>query len=153
MAKEQMKAISSPKYEQDLVAWFDDTVAKLKMGQFNNVDIDRLIEEIAGLSGRERRELKNQMEVLFNHLLKRVYVNSPDDFRGWELTIREQRRQLLSLLEQSPSLRNDWAEAFTKAWTNALTDAQEDYPQSAFPTEWTYSSDIDELLSEKFWLQ
>lgn len=153
MAKEQIKATSFPNYEQDLVVWFDDTVTKLKMRQFSNIDIDHLIEEIAGLAGRDRRELKNRMEVLFNHLLKRVYVNSPDDFRGWELTIREQRRQLQTLLEQSPSLRNDWAEAFSRAWTNALTDAQEDYPQSAFPTEWTYSSDIDALLSEKFWLQ
>lgn len=139
------------KYEQDLVAWFDDTVAKLKVGQFSNIDLDHLIEEIAGLAGRDRRELTNRLDVLLNHLLKRLYVHSPEDYRGWELTIREQRRQLQSLLYQSPSLRSDWVAAFPKAWTTALTDAQEDYPQTEFPMEWRYSFDIDALLSEKFW--
>ncbi|WP_265576245.1 DUF29 family protein [Gloeocapsopsis crepidinum] len=42
-------------YEQDLVAWCDDTVAKLKAGNFEEIDIDSLIEEIAGLAGRDRR--------------------------------------------------------------------------------------------------
>lgn len=49
-------------YEQDLVAWCDDTVRKLKAGNFQEIDIDRLIEEIAGLAGRDRRELKATSE-------------------------------------------------------------------------------------------
>jgi hypothetical protein len=38
-------------YEQDLVAWCEDTVAKLKTGCLNEVDINSLIEEIEGLAG------------------------------------------------------------------------------------------------------
>lgn len=134
-----------------MVAWFDDTVVKLKLGQFSDIDLDHLIEEIAGLAGRDRRELKNRLRVLLAHLLKRIYVEPSDNDRGWEATIREQRQQLFDLLEPSPTLRNDWAEAFPKAWANALTDAQEDYPQTGFPTEWRYSLDIDALLREKSW--
>jgi len=74
-------------YQQDLVAWCDDTVAKLKAGNFADIDIDSLIEEIEGLAGRDRRELENRLEVLLNHLLKRLYVDSPNDYRSWELTI------------------------------------------------------------------
>lgn len=79
-------------YKRDLVAWFDDTAIKLKQKRFDEIDIDSLVEEIEGLAGRDRRELKNRLEVLLNHLLKRLYVDSSNEYRGWELTIREQRR-------------------------------------------------------------
>lgn len=147
-----IESIQSQKlYQQDLVAWCDDTVAKLKAGSFHEIDIDSLVEEIEGLAGRDRRELESRLEVLLNHLLKRIYINSPDDYRGWELTIREQRRQLQKLLKQSPSLRNYWMDTFSELWINALSDAREDYPQTEFPAEWELSRDIDLLLSEKFW--
>jgi hypothetical protein len=48
---------------------------------------------------------------------------------GWEITIREQRRQLLDLLEQSPSLRNEAELLFPKCWAEALAIVREDYPQ------------------------
>lgn len=138
-------------YEQDLVAWCEDTVIKLKAGKFDEIEIDSLVEEIEGLAGRDRRELENRLEVLLNHLLKRIYVESPHDYRGWELTIREQRRQLQKLLKQSPSLRSYFTEAFPNTWETALSDSQEDYPQAQFPNKWMFSTDVDELLSEKFW--
>jgi hypothetical protein len=138
-------------YHQDLVAWCADTVAKLKAGDFHEIDIDGLIEEIEGLAGRDRRELKTRLRVLLAHLLKRLYVESSDNYRGWEITIREQRQQLLDLFEQSPSLRNDVAFLFDKCWAEALAIVREDYPQTEFPVKWELSREIDVLLSEKFW--
>lgn len=138
-------------YKQDLVAWCDDTVAKLKAGNLHEVDINSLITEIEGWAGRDRRELKSRFRILLAHLLKRLYVESPDDYRGWEITIRAQRQQLLDLLEQSPSLRNEVAALFPKCWTEALAIARADYPQTEFPAEWEFSREIDLLLSEKFW--
>jgi hypothetical protein len=138
-------------YEQDLAAWFDDIVAKLKQRRFDEIDIDNLVEEIEGLAGRDRRELKNRLEVLLTHLLKRLYVHSPNDDRGWEITIREQRRQISTLLEQSPSLRNHFIEILPTCWQNALSDVREDYPERQFPDEWQHNLEIDSLLNDKFW--
>ncbi|MGB3138489.1 MAG: DUF29 domain-containing protein [Nodosilinea sp.] len=147
-----VKATSPPTlYQQDLVAWCDDTVAKLKMGDFAALDIEGLIEEIEGLAGRDRRELKSRLRVLLAHLLKRIYVVAPSDYRGWEITIREQRRQLLDLLEQSPSLRNEVEPLFSKCWAEALATVREDYPQTMFPDRWPGSTELDALLSEKVW--
>jgi Domain of unknown function DUF29 len=138
-------------YQRDFVAWCDDTIAKLKAGCFDEIDLESLVEEIEGLAGRDKRELESCLEVLLSHLLKRVYVQSPDDYRGWEITIREQRRQLEKLLKQSPSLRNYWVEVFPECWENALSDTREDYPQVEFPNEWNLSTDVDFLLKEKVW--
>jgi hypothetical protein len=138
-------------YEQDLAAWFDDTIAKLRAKDFDAIDIDSLIEEIEGLAGRDRRELKNRLTILLAHFLKRLYVNTPENYRGWELTIREQRNQLSDLLEQSPSLRNYLVNNFSVIWQRALSDVQAEYLDTQFPEEWQFSFDIEALLTETFW--
>jgi Domain of unknown function DUF29 len=138
-------------YAHDLVAWLDDTALKLKQRQFDEIDIDSLIEEIEGLAGRDRRELKNRLIVLLSHLIKRLYVDLPDNYRGWELIIREQRRHLSDLLEQSPSLRNYWVEVFPAAWEIALLETREEYPQVQLPERWMFMTEIGAFLSEKFW--
>ncbi len=138
-------------YQQDFVAWLDDTVAQLKAGNFAAVDIDHLIEEIEGLAGRDRRELKNRLRVLLAHLLKRLDVDSPQDYRGWDLTIQEQRDQLRDLLEQSPSLRHDLVEILPRVWPQALANVEAEYPQVQFAVSWQFGADSEALLTEKFW--
>lgn len=138
-------------YGQDFVAWCEDTITKLKAHHLDDIDMESLIEEIEGLAGRDRRELKSRLEVLLYHLLKRLYVESPDDFRGWELTIREQRRRLQDLLEQSPSLKNYFAEVFPAIWQTVLADVREDYSPTQFPDQWAFNHTIDALLNDRFW--
>ena len=43
-------------YEQDLALWCADTVQKLQTGDFAGLDIEHLIEEIEGLTKRDRNE-------------------------------------------------------------------------------------------------
>ena len=100
------QAIQTNLYDRDFVAWCDDTVAKLKAGQLSEINLEHLIEEIEGLAGRDRRGLAIRLEVLLSHLFKRCYLALPENNRGWELTIREQRRELRILLKQSSSLRS-----------------------------------------------
>ncbi|MGH8555990.1 MAG: DUF29 domain-containing protein, partial [Methylococcales bacterium] len=53
------------------------------------------------MGASERRELINRLAVLSAHLLKWQYQPS---FRGrsWQITIKEQRRQLQRLLNDNP---------------------------------------------------
>ncbi|NJL49534.1 MAG: DUF29 domain-containing protein [Leptolyngbyaceae cyanobacterium SM2_5_2] len=145
--------VHAPKlYERDFVAWCEETIAKLKAHDLESLDLDSLIEEIEGLAGRDRRELESRLQVLLEHLLKRLYVSSPYDHRGWQNTIHEQRRELRLLLKQSPSLRNYLTNVFDEAWQNALTQVKRDYAKELFPDQWPFSGDIDALLDNQFWL-
>lgn len=137
-------------YDRDFDLWISDTVTKLKAHRFHELDLENLIEEIESLAKRDRRELENRLDVLLNHLLKRCYIDSPD-YRGWELTIREQRKQLERSLKQSPSLQAYFTEVFAAVWRSALADAQEDDPQIEFPVQWPFSHEVDVLLSDRFW--
>ncbi len=143
--------VPSKLYERDFCLWVADTVAKLKVRNFDDLDLENLIEEIESLAGREQRELESRLDVLLNHLLKRCYIPTPENYRGWELTIREQRKQLQRLLKQSPSLRNYLSEVFNDIWQVALADLRQDYPKIEFPDKWQFSSDVETILSEKFW--
>lgn len=138
-------------YEQDFALWIDDTVAKLKAGKFEQLEIENLIEEIECLGRSDKRELKNRFVVLLEHLLKRIYIDSPNDYRGWMNTIREQRRQIRFLLEDSPSLKNFAREQLSSLYLEALTEARSKYEDAEFPNEWQFSSEIDALLNETFW--
>lgn len=138
-------------YEQDLQLWFEDTIAKLKARKLDELDIDNLIEEIEGLAGRDRREVRSRLKVLLAHLLKRIYVDSTYDNRGWENTIREQRDELRVLLKQSPSLKQHFNEVFDDAWQYALKSAREEYRKAQFPDQWQFRRDTDAILFEEFW--
>lgn len=138
-------------YARDFVAWCENTVTKLKVRQFDAIDVDNLIEEIESLAKRDRRELESRLDVLLNHLLKRCYISTPENYRGWELTIRQQRKELQRLLKQSPSLQNYLSEIFDEVWNVALTEVREDYPEINFPDNWEFSGDIEAILSEEFW--
>ncbi|WNN90496.1 DUF29 domain-containing protein [Gloeocapsopsis dulcis] len=137
-----MKETIQPLYEQDFYLWLEDTATKLKTRDFDAIDIDNLIEEIEALGRSEKREFKNRLNVLLMHILKRVYVDSIYDNAGWERTIREQRRQIRELLNQSPSLEKYFIKVFSQVWQDALSDVKQDYPKNQFPDEWQFAIEI-----------
>lgn len=108
-----------PLYDRDTLLWVEDTVAKLRAHDFINLDLENLIEEIDAL-GRSQKGVKNRLLVLLEHLLKRLYVDSANDYRGWEITIRQQRQQIEIEIDDSPSLKTIWEESFDKAWQMSL---------------------------------
>jgi hypothetical protein len=91
-------------YEQDILLWSEDMVTKLKARDFDHLDIEHLIEEVEALGISQKKELISRLIVLLEHLLKRLYVNLPADYNGWERTIRTQRGELEILLDAVPSL-------------------------------------------------
>ena len=151
-----MTTLVAPKkslYEYDFHAWAEETTAKLKARDFEHIDLENLIEEIEGLTLSQRKEVRNRLRTLLGHLLKRLYVDMPDCFSGWENTIRIQRTDIEVELEDSPSLKRLWAEFFDSAWRYALKDVRGEYSKKGyqFPDTWQFSRDIDSMLSIDFW--
>jgi len=91
-------------YDEDVVAWAAQQAALLRSGQWSQLDIDNIAEEIEDVGKSEKRALCHRMAVLVEHLIKCRY--QPDRCgASWLRTIREQRAQVLKLLRQTPSLR------------------------------------------------
>jgi hypothetical protein len=132
-------------YEEDFVAWLEEQAAHLRAGRLHDLDVENIAEELEGLARSDRRELRNRLEVLLAHMLKRDQRPEKRS-RSWEATIDEQRSRIEDLLDDSPSLRREVAGAIAKVYPRARRAAARDarLPLTRFPAAPPYS--VDELL-------
>jgi len=91
-------------YDQDFFAWTQRQVELLKTQQWEQVDVENLIEEIDSLGKQERRELCNRLGILLGHLLKWHYQPEARS-KSWFYTIKEQRIRIVRHLKDNPSLK------------------------------------------------
>lgn len=135
-------------YETDFYAWTQHQAQALKQHQWERLDLPNLLEEIEALGRRERQELRNRLGILLGHLLKWQYQS---ELRGnsWLATIREQRREILTLLQENPSLKPYLQEALALAYQNGLDLAVREtglsyaqFPESC-PYTWEQSLDAE----------
>ena len=70
-------------YEQDTSLWVTETVNKLKAKDFENFDLENLIEEVEALGKSQRNATKSFLRRLIEYLLKRCYVPLPESYIGW----------------------------------------------------------------------
>jgi hypothetical protein len=136
-------------YDQDLHLWLVKTAALLKKKRFEELDLENLIEEIESMGKRERRELANRLTTIIEHLLKLTYWTEvkEENARGWRVTIVEQRRQIIRLLADSPSLKPWLEEIFLECYEAARRDTiKANYlPENIFPLQPFVT--VEELLN------
>jgi hypothetical protein len=137
-------------YETDFYAWTQQQAALLQNQQWNHLDLLNLIEEVASLGKQQRQELRNRLSVLIAHLLKWEYQPQYRS-RSWLATLRIQRRDVLRLLKDSPSLKPYLEEALKEAYENAkdLAMADTDLPEQTFPLHCSYP--LTEILDDRFY--
>ncbi|MFN9816787.1 MAG: DUF29 family protein, partial [Pseudanabaena sp.] len=77
----------------------------------------------------------------------------PQEFNGWERTIRNQRTDLELALMDSPSLKAIWNEAFDIAFRLALRNVRDEYEKKGYhiPEQRQFRLDIEAMLRVKFW--
>src|SRR5260370_7643141 len=95
-------ARNSAAYDEDFYAWTQEQATLLRSGQFSQVDIENVAEELESMGRSDKRQIDSRLEVLLTHLLKcqvQVLLRSP----GWSGTIRGQRRRIQNLLQEPPS--------------------------------------------------
>ncbi|MBC8121201.1 MAG: DUF29 domain-containing protein [Gemmatimonadaceae bacterium] len=149
MNAEQSQRRHTP-YEADFHAWTLEQAALLKAGRWHRLDIENLVEEIESLGRAERRELRNRLVVLVGHLLKWQF--QPDRrSNSWQATITGQRREILELLLEQPSLKSYLDEAFVRSWESGVDLAvkETDLPYSHFPDACPYT--FEQALGGEFW--
>jgi hypothetical protein len=106
-------------YEQDFYAWTQQQVEILRSGQFKELDLQNLIEEIESLGKQQRQELRNRLGVLLGHLLKWHYQPEARS-KSWWATIREQRQEIELLLKENPSFKPYLTEAVALGYTQGI---------------------------------
>ena len=130
---------TAPLYDRDFYEWTAHSAQLLRQGRFAEVDAANLAAEIEDMGKRDQREVRNRLKVLLAHLLKWAaqpglrYAESGAS--SWLDAIREQRSQLESIFEQSPSLERHARESLDQVFCKAVEDAvyEMGLPRGRFP--------------------
>lgn len=111
-------------YQTDVIEWANEQAAFIRMGKFDQLDLEHLAEEIEDVGKSEQRELVIRMAVLLAHLLKWQY-RAGRRGASCEITVSAQRSEIEYALNDTPSLRRklnepDW---LVMVWKRAVSIA------------------------------
>ena len=123
---------SSNLYDCDFLLWTEETIIHLKNGDFKQLDINNLIEEIDSLGKSQKNSLKGQVRALIEHIIKRCYVDMPIEYNGWERTIRNIRPEIEDLIETSHSLQNDYPKILDTVYQQCLKNYVQSIKRQSF---------------------
>ena len=112
-------------YDRDFSQWAEMTAQLLEEKRFDDIDLENLVEEVRALSRSDKREIRSRLIKLLSHLLKYNYQPQKQT-DSWVSTISEQRRQILLIFEDSPSLRNYYDEFFNACYEKARIEAAQE---------------------------
>jgi hypothetical protein len=119
-------------HDLDFYEWTQAQAKFLQLGQLDLLDLQNLAEEIEDMGRSEKRTLESRMEVLIMHLLKWEFQPNLRS-RSWELTIKEQRLRLQSLLDDSPSLKLHLIARLDRIYKLAVIAAERETGLNSFP--------------------
>lgn len=123
-------------YKDDVIEWSKQQALFLKKGDWQDLDINNLVEEILDVGRSERRELKSKMSVLLIHLIKWAYQPAMRS-DSWKLSIRNQREAINIAIKITPSLKVSLKDTlwFELAWKDALPKVVKEtgMPMNLFP--------------------
>lgn len=126
-------------YDEDVIAWAEQQARLLRSGQWSQLDIGNIAEEIEDVGKSEKRELRHRLAILVEHLIKWKWQPKR---RGssWLTTIRVQRIDIEKLLLKAPSLRATLdTELADAAWRDAVVMAVKEAECKGLPdtSPWT----------------
>jgi hypothetical protein len=145
-------------YEKDFDLWLEQTINQLKSQQFEQLDIEHLIEELTDLGKSNKRSLESNLIILIAHLLK-IQQDAPEIMKGsWLDSISEHRQRILYDLEEIPSLKSHLETAIAKVYPSSRKLAIKEGKRAKFgvrvPLEKEYPLDcpftVEQILDEDF---
>lgn len=157
MMSTQLETISQATvlYETDYNLWVLETVKQLEKREFDALDLENLIEEVADLSRRDKHKLKSLLRRLFEHLLKLSYWQaelSRNEFH-WKREIVNFRKQIQDLLEDSPSLKPYLAQILESCYRDGreLASTRSQLSLGTFPEQ--PIANLEQVLDENWFPQ
>jgi hypothetical protein len=142
-------ARNAVEYEEDFYAWTIEQARLLRSGEFSQLDVENIVEELESIGRSDKREIESRLTMLLAHLLKwQVQIGFRS--RSWSATIREQRERIQDLLSESPSLRSAASSPRPALYARARRKAADEtgLAETAFPADCPFTA--EQILAEDF---
>ena len=117
-----MSTTTKTLYDTDFVEWTARTAQLLREGRVEEVDLETVAEEIEDLGKSDRSAVRSQLSRMLMHLVKER-IQPERAGASWRASIVGGRREILTKLEDSPSLRRHLDENLQKIYRAAVRDA------------------------------
>ncbi len=141
-----------PAYEVDYAAWIDAQLGLLRDREFDELDLENLLDEVEGLAKSNFKAFVSAIRIVIVHMLK---WDAQVDFRtrSWALSIDEHRRRVQYELKDSPSYKSRIDEAVARAYPRARHDAMFETKLSynGFPETCPFT--FDEIMTREHHLR
>ncbi|WP_297889817.1 DUF29 domain-containing protein [Sulfurihydrogenibium sp.] len=112
--KEDLKKL----YEKDYYGWILENINLLKEKDFENLDVENLIEELEGMSKSVERELISYLSRLMVHIYK--WENFPNlRSKSWRNSIIFSQEKIYQILKKNPSLKHKIDACLLEGWQDA----------------------------------
>ncbi|MDJ0900446.1 MAG: DUF29 domain-containing protein [Xenococcus sp. MO_188.B8] len=121
----------------------------IKNQNFNQLDLENLIEEIETLGRSERNKIISSLRLIYQHLLKWQY--QPEKYsKSWTDISDRKRDNINDYIEDMPNLKRllDDPEAITKAYSRGRRDAIKETGIRNFPTNCPFT--IQQVLDPNY---
>ena len=141
--------MNSNLYNQDYYQWIQETVKLLEQRNFQELDLDNLIEEIKDLALNEKQTIEINLIVVLKLLLKWQY--QPEQRSGEiKASIRRHRYQIRDDLKVSPSLKTYLSEIWLEFYQEARLQAADETGLSVeiFPEQCPFT--IENILNTDY---
>src|SRR5262249_5180464 len=118
----------------DFCLWSHTQADLLRHKKFSELDLEKIIEEIDGLGGSDKRALFSHLSIYFQHMLKNQFTPlEKGNSKSWDKSIANSKFSIKRLIKQSPSLKKE-----------LINDIQESYSQGR------YFASLDSVEEIKF---
>ncbi|MDJ0576123.1 MAG: DUF29 domain-containing protein [Xenococcaceae cyanobacterium MO_234.B1] len=116
-------------YHQDFDLWLKKSATAIKNKDFQNIDWDNLLTEIEDMGKSQRRALESYTRRLIQHILKLKYWKSERKYNSqhWRIEVRNFRREVKKILEDSPSLYNYLSQNYPTWYSKTIREMREDF--------------------------
>jgi predicted DNA-binding protein YlxM (UPF0122 family) len=136
-------------YERDFCLWVERALVLLREGNFKDLDLENLLEEIADMSNSQKQALESNLKNILMHLLKYKYQANKRT-NSWRYTIVEHRQRIRKAFKNSPSLKRHFLDEFADVYLEArqLAAIETGLSINNFPLECPFS--IEQSLDEVY---
>ncbi|GAB4551024.1 MAG: DUF29 domain-containing protein [Pleurocapsa sp.] len=136
-------------YDRDYHLWLEETAQLLKNRDFDQLDLENLIEEIETLGRSEKNKIISSLRLIYQHLLKWQYQPEKRS-KSWTDTIDRERDNINDYIEDMPSLKKllDNPEAIAKAYSRGRRDAMKETGINNLPQDCPFT--IEQVLDPNY---
>jgi len=140
-----MKAVANnlvSQHDLDFYLWTQQTAQVLRSGNFSQIELDDLIEEVEDMGNSQKDALESNLIRVIQHLLKWKYQPEKRS-NSWKASITEHSLRLNRAFKKSPSLRRYFDQVLDECYSDArlIISRETGLDLSAFPPQCPFNSE------------